>query len=153
MKESPKIHRIIKNDTSVFMCTVVPLLFGILFTVLFIKSEINKEQLTALEFIYYGIATFLAVPIVLLPFVLWWVFVIFKTFSNGVELTASSERMKMPLVIGLGIEYIFEYEGKKIKHVASLIRNKEMQVLAKEKTLAITYNPKKGISFVKAAYI
>ena len=153
MKDSPKILRIIKNDTSVFMCTVVPILFGILFTVLFIKSEINKDQLTTVEFIYYGIVTFIAVPVVLSPFVLWWIYVIFKTFSHGIELTASSEKMKMPLVIGLGIEYIFEYEGQMIKQVASLMRNKETQALAKEKSLAIIYNPKKGISFVKAAYI
>ncbi len=61
--------------------------------------------------------------------------------------------MNLKIVLGLGIEYTFEYEGNKIKHIASLVSNKKTRALAKEKTLPIIYNPKKGVSFVKAAYI
>ncbi len=153
MKTSPKLKSIIKNDIGVFMCTVPPVLFAILSTFLFIKSEILKDQYTDVETIYLSIATFLILSFCLWPFVLWWWGVIHKSFKNGVELTAEVNKMNLKIVLGLGIEYTFEYEGNKIKHIASLVSNKKTRALAKEKTLPIIYNPKKGVSFVKAAYI
>ena len=153
MKTTPKLKSTIQNDIGVFMCSVPAILFAILATFLFIKSEILKDQYTNIETIYLSIATFLILSFCLWPFVLWWWSVIYKSFKNGVELTAESNEMNLKIVLGLGIEYTFEYQGKKIKHIASLVSNKKTRALAKEKSLSIIYNPKKDISFVKAAYI
>ena len=95
---------------------------------------------------------FLTVSLFLWPFVLWWWYVIHQTFKTGVELTAQSQKMNLKFVLGLGIEYTFEYQGNKIEHIASLVSNKNTKTLANNKLLTVIYNPKKNISFIKELY-
>lgn len=152
MKTTPKLTSIIKNDISVFMCTFPPILFSLLITLLFLKSEINKDQYTLIETIYLSIITLLVIPLSFWPFILWWVHVIKHTFKTGVEISAQSKNMNLKYVLGLGIEYSFEYQGEKIKHIASLVSNKTTKKIANEESLNIIYNPKKGVSFIKELY-
>ena len=152
MKTTPKLTSIIKNDIGVFMCTFPPILFSLLITLLFLKSEINKDQYTLIETIYLSIITLLVIPLSFWPFILWWVHVIKHTFKTGVEISAQSKNMNLKYVLGLGIEYSFEYQGEKIKHTASLVSNKTTKKIANEESLNIIYNPKKGVSFIKELY-
>lgn len=152
MKTTPKLTSIIKNDISIFMCTFPPILFSILIALLFLKSEINKDQYTLIETAYLSITILLVIPLCFWPFILWWVHVIKHTFKTGIEITAQSKKKKLKYVLGLGVEYCFEYQGKKIKHIASLVSNKTTKELASEESLKIIYNPKKGVSFIKELY-
>jgi len=152
MKISSQLKNIIKNDISVFMCVFPPILFAALFTFLFINNEIHKEQYNLVETTYISITVFLTVSLFLWPFILWWWYVIRQTFKTGIELTAQSQKMDLKLVLGLGIEYTFEHQGNKIKHIASLVSNKITKKLANEESLTVIYNPKKNISFIKELY-
>lgn len=134
------------------MCTFPPIIFSLLITLLFLKSEINKDQYTLIETIYLSITTLLVIPLSFWPFILWWVYVIKHTFKTGVEITAQSKKMNLKYVLGLGIEYSFEYQGKEIKHIASLVSNKTTKKSANEESLKIIYNSKKGVSFIKELY-
>ena len=152
MNITPKLTSIIKNDISVFMCIFPPIIFSILITLLFLKSEINKDQYTLIETIYFSLTILLVIPLCFWPFILWWVYVIKHTFKTGVEISAQSKKMNLKYVLGLGIKYSFEYQGKKIKHIASLVSNKRTKELAGKESLKIIYNPKKDVSFIKELY-
>ena len=152
MKISPQLKSIIKNDMGVFMCTFPPIFFAILFTFLFIKSEIHKDQYDLIETIYISITVFLTLSLFLWPFILWWWYVIRQTFKTGIELTTQSQKINFKFGLGLGIEYTFEYQGNKIEHIASLVSNKTTKKLANEESLTVIYNPKKNISFIKELY-
>ena len=106
------------------MCTVPPILFAIFFTFLFIKSEIHKDQYTFFETTYISISIFITLSLCLWPFVLWWWYSINQTFKNGIELIAKGKKMNLRLVLGLGVAYSFEYKGKNIEHIASLVSKK-----------------------------
>ena len=152
MKTTPKLTSIIKNDISIFMCIFPPIIFSILITFLFLKSEINKDQYTLIETTYLSFTILLAIPLCFWPFMLWWLHLIKHTFKTGIEITAQSKKMNLKYVLGLGIEYSFECQGKKIKHIASLVSNKRTNKLASEEYLKIIYNPQKGVSFIKELY-
>ena len=134
------------------MCTFPPIIFAIVIALLFLKSEINKDQYTLIETTYLIFTMLLVIPLCFWPFILWWVYVIKHTFKTGVEISAQSKKMNLKYVLGLGIEYSFEYQGEKIKHIASLVSNKTTKKLAGEESLKIIYNPKKGVSFIKELY-
>lgn len=153
MKSVPTIKNIIKNDIGVFMCTIPPILFAALFTFLFVKNEIIKDQYNLLESTYISITIFLSLSLFLWPFVLWWWHSINQTFKTGIEIIASGKKMNSKIILGLGIEYSFEHNGNKIKHVASLVSNKKTKEIAKNESFKIMYNPEKNISFIKDAYI
>ncbi len=134
------------------MCVFPPILFAILFTFLFINNEIHKNQYNLVETIYISITVFLTVSLFLWPFILWWWYAIRQTFKTGIEVTAQSQKMNLKLVLGLGIEYTFEYQGNKIEHIVSLVSNKITKKLANEESLTVIYNPKRNISFIKELY-
>ena len=153
MRVTPKIIDVIKNDIGVFMCTIPPILFAVLATFLFLKSEIHKDQYTLIETIYISAIIFTSLSVFLWPFVIWWWRNINNTFINGVEVIANGNKINSTYMLGLGVEYSFQYEGITIKHIASLVSNKKTKKIAKNKSFSIFYNPIKNISFIKDAYI
>jgi len=153
MRITPKIVITIKNDIGVFMCTIPPVLFALLSTFLFLKSELHKDQFTLIETIYISTIIFTSLSVFLWPFVIWWWRTINSTFVNGVEIIANGNKINSKYMLGLGIKYSFQYEGKTINHTASLVSNKNTKKIAKNKSFTVFYNPVKNISFIKDAYI
>lgn len=153
MDKSPKLRNMLKNDIGAFMCTWPPMLFAVLSVFLFLKAEVASNQHSNLELLYISIIIFLSISFCLWPFVLWWWRVINQTFKNGVELQAESSKMNLKFVIGLGVKYTFNYNGKNFEHIASLVSNTQMRNLANVPEVSIIFNPEKNISFIKNAYI
>lgn len=153
MKDKPKLNNIIKNDTGVFICVWLPILFGSLAVSSFIYFESDRNNYTIIEILYLSPVIFIGLSLCLWPFVLWWRWSISETFKNGVELEAINTNKRIKHAFDLGVVYQFEHNGNIIEHIASLVPNAKTKEIASMQSFNIVFNPKRNISFIKNAYI
>ena len=152
MRKPPKLKNIIKNDTSVFMCAWVPIVFAWVATGAFIYFESNRNNYTALEIIYISPLILISISVCLWPFILWWWYTMDNTFKKGIELKAINTQKILKRAFDLGIIYKFEYQGKEFEHTASFVPNATTKKIAEMKSFIIIFNPENNLSFIKEAY-
>ena len=149
MNSLPKLKNIIKNDFGAFLCIWGPVLFATISLITFTINEYPFAELTMLELVASYISISL-ISLTLLPFVLWWYHIIKVTFKNGVEIEAII--YKKETGFGLGIFYLFTFNGKRIEHVAALVPNQDTKKALKKDKVSVMYNAKKNVSFIKEIY-
>jgi len=153
MRDTPKLNNIIKNDTGVFMCVWLPVVFAVVAVSSFIYFESNRTNHTTFEIIYLSPVIFTSLSLCLWPFVLWWWRSIHNTFKNGIELKAKNTNKIIKHAFDLGVIYTFEHEGETIEHIASLVPNTRTKEIAAMQSFSIVFNTNKNISFITNAYI
>jgi len=153
MKKPPKLKSIIRNDTGVFMCIWIPIVFAFVAAGAFIYFESNRDNYTALEIITFSPLIFISLSVCLWPFILWWWYSIYSTFKNGIELNANNTQKIIKRAFDLGIVYNFNFQGKEFEHTASFVPNTATKKIADTKSLIIVFNPKNNLSFIKSAYV
>lgn len=153
MNERPKIKYLINNEMGAFICVWLPIICAITAAGSFAYYESNRNNYSFFEILYLTPALLISLSLILWPIILLWWRTISSTFKNGIKLNAINTNKNIEHTYDLNITYKFEYNGKTIEHIASLVPNKRNKELAKMQSFEIAFNPNKNLSFIKNVYI
>jgi hypothetical protein len=152
---APSLKQLIKNDLAANICVSGPTILAIVAAPAFYFLSPTRTSYSEPAFILTSLMLFLALSVCLLPFVFWWWFRVKTVFVKGIHLNAvnTNDHSVLRHGFGLGISYSFEYDGKVIQGIATLVPNKTALDLASRQYLNIIYYPKYNLSLIEDVYI
>lgn len=147
----PSIKVVLFSDWVVFLLFFGPVLFVGLGFVLYVIKEYPFLDYTLIEFLKI-VFMFLISTIITWPLILWWCFVIRKTFEANINTEANITDYFGVSGPYIGIYYTFTFRDKSYNHTATLLNTRRARDIIKRKNVLIVFDERKNISFIWKAY-
>lgn len=149
----PKLSAILTRDWGSFLATFgIPLMASFAFVVYLIEIGTGKVPNNTI----YDILSFiLIIPLsglVFMPAVLWWYYVIWRTFKNGKIVEAKIRKLDKKFLINIGVTYTYEEEGKEIERITDFVNTKKVKRILSMPNLSVVVDKNKNISFIKEIF-
>lgn len=149
MVKPPSLISAIHTEYPVFLLAYLPALFAIASTVTLLQMYFPYEDLTKDNVLMLFFTPLLSV--VGFPFILWWWYMIRRTFTRGI-VTSANVTKTTDSVLYLHIHYSFFVGEKEHSHYANILKNEKTKKIVHNEKVSIVYDISKNLSFLVDAY-
>lgn len=150
----PKFIIVVTRDWGSFLAVFGPPIMASC-TFLVYLSEIVSGK--AIDRSIYDVLSFFAlIPIsslLFLPAVLWWFYVIRRTFKKGGEVNADIKKVDKKFMLNIGVTYTFNMDGKEYEHISDFRNINNIRKILTNSQHTIAFDPKRNISFLKEVFL
>lgn len=151
---SPRLTIALTRDWGSFLATFgIPIMGSIAFAV-YLLAEIVSGRIS--DSTISDISLFLLmIPLsglVFMPAVLWWYYVIRRTFQTGKVLEAKIKKVDRKFIGIIGVTYAYEEEGKEIERIADFVNTKKVRSILSLPQITVVVDKKRNISFIREIF-
>ena len=145
MVKSPSMIKAMHTEYPVFLLAYLPTLFAVTATITLLHMYFPYEDLTKDKILMLVFTPLLSV--VGFPFILWWWYIIRRTFVRGIVISANVTKTT-DSVLYFHIHYSFFVGEKEHNHFANLIKNEKTKKFIYSKKASVVYDSSKNLSFL-----
>jgi hypothetical protein len=149
MVKPPSLISAIHTEYPVFLLAYLPALLAIASIVTLLQMYFPYEDLTKENILMLVFTPLLS--IVGFPFILWWWYMIRRTFIRGI-VTSARVTKTTDSVLYLHIHYSFLIGEKEHNHLANFLKNEKTKKIVCSKNVSVVYDSSKNLSFLVDAY-
>lgn len=147
---APKFFTVITRDWGSFLATLgAPIMVSAAFMVFLMEVLRGEVPDTSI----WNVLQFaMLIPIsglVFMPAVLWWYYVIRRTFAIGKAVEGELIKVDKRFVVNIGLTYRFTVDGREIVANADFVNSKAVRQHTKRQKLQVIVDPRRNVSFIK----
>ena len=147
----PKFTAVITRDSRAFWTVFGPPILGAgAFVVYLIQLLSGNVTNGGVSDIAVFVATIVLSGTIFMPAVLWWYYVIRRTFKEGTVtvLEAKIKTIDKRLPLNIGVTCIFEYNGQPKEAIIGVVNTRKSREILAQPTLTIVFDGKRNLSFI-----
>ena len=149
MAKPPSLLSVIHTEYPVFLLAYLPALFALVGTITLLETYFPYEDLTKDNVLMLVFTPLLSM--VGFPFILWWWFMIRRTFVRGI-VTSAIVTETSDSVLYLHIHYSFFVGKKEHKQFVNILKNEKAKKIVSSEEVSVVYDSSKNLAFLVDAY-
>lgn len=151
---TPRLTLVLTRDWGPFLATFGPPIMGSITFVVYLTEIVSgKISDSTISDIFIFLLMIPLSGLVFMPAVLWWYYVIRRTFQNGKVLEAKVKKVDKKFIVNIGVTYaFFEEDGKEIERIADFVNTKKVRSVLSSPQLTVVVDKKRNVSFIREMF-
>ena len=149
----PKFTAVITRDSGAFWAVVGPPILGAgAFVVYLIQLLSGNVTNGGVSDVAIFVATIVLSGTIFMPAVVWWYYVIRRTFKEGTVVEAEIKTIDKRFPLNVGVTCIFEYNGQPKKAIIGVVNSRRSREILAQPALTVVFDGKRYLSFIKEVF-
>jgi len=149
----PRFIAVITRDSGAFWAVLGPPILGAgAFVVYLIQLLSGNVTNGGVSDIAIFIATIVLSGTLFMPAVLWWYYIIRRTYKEGAVLEAKIKTIDKRFPLNIGVTCIFEHNGQPKEAIIGVVNTRKSREILAQPTLTILFDAKRNLSFIKEVF-